>query len=109
MADWLERAVAVREVSVSSSAQGGHKNVCRRKEPSDCVSFRRAVERQRFHTLNTQDTKPRTTQHSLQTPYTLELDLGPFPPDVARSFPPELPIVQSVVCLKERFPPTSYT
>ena len=39
--------------------------------------------------LNTHDTKPRTTKHSLQTPYTLELNLGPFPLDVTRSFPPE--------------------
>ena len=42
------------------------------------------VKRQRFHTLNTRDTNPRTIQqHSLQTSYTLELDLGLFPPDVA--------------------------
>ena len=38
----------------------------------------------RFHTLNKHDTKTRTTQqHSLQTPYTWELYLDPFPPDVA--------------------------
>ena len=52
--------------------------------------FRKTVERQLFHTPNTHDTKLRKTQqHSLQMPYTLELDLGQFPPDVARSFPPE--------------------
>ena len=66
----------------------GHKNLCRCREPSDYVSLCRAVETQQFHTLNTHDTKPRTHQHSLQTPYMLELDLGPFPPDVAHSFPP---------------------
>ena len=76
MAEWLECAVALREVSGASPGQGGHKNLCGCKEPSDYVSFRRTVERQRFHTLNTHDTKPRTTQqHSLQTLYTLELDL----------------------------------
>ena len=39
-----------------------------------------------IHTIQSQE------QHdniSLQTPYTLELELGPFLPDVARSFPPE--------------------
>ena len=46
------------------------------------------VKRHRFHTLSTHDTKPRTTeQYSLQTPYTLELDLGPFQPDVAHFLP----------------------
>ena len=85
MADWLERAVAVREISGSSPGRGGYKNLFGRRELSDYVSFRRAVERQRFHTLNTHDTKPRTTeQHFLQTPYTVELDIGPFPPDFAR-------------------------
>ena len=69
-----------REVSSSILGQGGLKNVCGRKEPSDYISFLRAVERQRLHTLNTLDTKGRTTQqHSLQTPYTLELNICPFP------------------------------
>ena len=73
-----------------------HKNPCRRKEPSDYAIFRRAVKRQRLHTLNTHDMKPRTTQqHFIQTPYTLELDFIPFPQDVDRSFPPEWPIVSS--------------
>ena len=90
MAEWLERAVAMLEVSGQSPGRGRHKNLCERREPSDHVSFRRDVKRQRFHTLNTHDKDPRTTQqHSLQTPYTLELDLGPFPSDVARIFPPE--------------------
>ena len=110
MTEWLESAVAVREVSGSIPGWGGHKNLCGRRETSDYVSSRRAVERQRFHTFNTHVTKPRTKQqHSLQTPYTLELDLGPFPPDVARSFPPEWPIVPSVVCPRKRFPSTSYS
>ena len=74
------------------------------------VSLRRAVKRQWSHTLNTHNTKPRTTQqNSLQMPYTLELDLGLFPPDAARSFPPKCPIVPSVVCLRKMFPPTRYT
>ena len=81
-------AVAV-QVSGSSPVRGGHKNLCRHREPSDYVSFRRTVTIQRFCTLNTHDTKPRTQQHSLQRPYILELDLCPFPPDIARSFPPE--------------------
>ena len=65
MAEWLERAVAVREVSGSNPGRGGHKNLCWRREPSGYVSFRRAVKWQRFHALNTLNTKPRTTQHSL--------------------------------------------
>ena len=90
VAEWLERAVDVWEVSGSSPGRSEHKNLCGRRGTSDYVSFRRAVKRQRFRTLNTHDAKPRTTQqHSLQTPYTLEMDLGPFPPDVAQSFPPE--------------------
>ena len=48
----LERALAVREVLDSLSGRGGHKNRWGRKEPSDYVSFRRAVNRQRFHTIN---------------------------------------------------------
>ena len=79
MAEWLQRAG-------SSPDRGGHKNFCGLREPSDYVSFRKAVERQRFHTLNAHDT---TQQHSLQTHYTLELHLSPFLPGVASSFPPE--------------------
>ena len=87
MAEWLEHTVTVREVSGSSPSRNGHKNHCGCMEPSDYISFRRGVKRQWFHTLNTHNTKPRTTQqHSLQVPYMLELDLGP---DVARSFPPK--------------------
>ena len=53
MAEWLERAVAVLNASGSSPSRGGTKNFYRRTEPYDHVSFRRAVERQWFHTLNT--------------------------------------------------------
>ena len=89
VAEWLDRAVAVREVSGLSPDRDGHKNLCGRREPSNYVSFHRDVERQRFHTLNTHNTNKNTTQQgSLQTPYTFELDLGPFPPDVAL-IPPE--------------------
>ena len=64
------------------------------------ISFRRAVGRWRFHTLNTHDTKPKKQQqHYLQTPYTLEL--GPFPSDVAHSFPSKWPILLSVVSEKK--------
>ena len=63
-------------------------NLCGCKEPSDNVSFYRAVKMHWFCTLNTHDTKPRTPQqHSLQTPYTLELDHGPFPTDVPHFLP----------------------
>ena len=50
--EWLERAVAVWEVSGSRPGKGGHKNLSGCKEP-DCVSFCRAVNKQRFHTLIT--------------------------------------------------------
>ena len=76
--------VAVREVSGLIPGRDAHKNLCGRREPLDYVSFLRAVKRKRFNTLNTHDTKPSTIQqHSLQTPYTLELNLSPFPPDAA--------------------------
>ena len=90
MAEWLESAVAMREFSGSSPGRVGHKNLCRCREPSDYVSFHRAVERQWFHTLiHMIQSQEQQQQHSLETPYTLELDLSPFPPDVTRSFPPE--------------------
>ena len=50
MVELLDRAVAVWEVSGSSPGRGGHTNVCGRRELSDYVSFRRAVEIQRLHT-----------------------------------------------------------
>ena len=56
MVEWLERAIAVGKVSGSTPGRGGHKNLCGRRE-NDYVSSRRAVKRQRFHTLNTHDTK----------------------------------------------------
>ena len=50
--EWLERVVAVREVSGSIPDLGEHKNLYRRGQPSDYISsFRRVVKRQRFHTL----------------------------------------------------------
>ena len=61
MAELLEPAGAMREVSGSSPSLGGHKNLCGRREPPDYVSFRRVVKRMPLHTLNTHDTKPRTT------------------------------------------------
>ena len=48
VAEWLERAVTVREVSGSIPGRGGHKTHCRRRV---YVNIRRAVERQRFHNL----------------------------------------------------------
>ena len=47
------------------------------------VSFRRAVKRQELHTFK-HERYIAKSNISLQTPHTLELDLGPFPPDVAR-------------------------
>ena len=78
MAEWLESVVIVREFSGSIPGQDGHKILCGGREPFDYVSIRRAVKGQRLHILKTHDSKPRTTrQHSLQTLYTLELDLCP--------------------------------
>ena len=51
MTEWLERAVAVREVSGSIPGRCGHKNLSERREPPDDVSFRMVVKRQRFHTF----------------------------------------------------------
>ena len=42
VAQWLEHA----GVSGSSPVRGGNKTLCGRREPSDYVSFRRAVKRQ---------------------------------------------------------------
>ena len=56
--------VAVREVLGSIPGRGGHKNLCGGKEPSDYVSFRRAVKKEQFHTL-----KPRyKTKNNLKFP-----------------------------------------
>ena len=51
VAEWLERAVAVREVLGSSSGWDRHKKLCGRRVPSDYVIFRMAVKRQRFRTF----------------------------------------------------------
>ena len=105
----LVRAIAVREVPGSSHGRCRHKNLCRRREPSDSVSFRRAVKRRRFHTLNTHDTKPK--QHN-NTPYKrLHVGTGP------RSVPTRCRLVissrmtnRAICCVPERrFPPTIYT
>ena len=65
MAEWLERALAVGEVSGSIPSRCKHKNLCGRRGPTDYMNFRRAVKRQRFHTLETHDTTPRTTLYFL--------------------------------------------
>ena len=41
-----------------------------------------------IHLINTIQTQEQHNK-TLQTTYTLELDLGPFPPDVTCSFPPK--------------------
>ena len=70
MAEWLERAVPVREFSGSSPDRGRHKKTFAGvRGPSDYVIFRRV------------------SIHSLQTFYTLELDLRPFPTDVTHFLP----------------------
>ena len=51
VAEWLEGALSMREVSGSILDQSKYKNLCGGREPSDCVGFRRIVKRQRFHTL----------------------------------------------------------
>ena len=105
VAEWLERAVAVRRSQDRIPAGADiKKNLCRRRDLLT-TSFSAGLSKysgsiHSIHTIQSQE------QHSLQTPYALELDLGPFPPDIARSFSP---IVSSVVCLRERFPPTTYT
>ena len=86
MAEWLERAVAVREISGSIPCRGGHKPLCIRRKPSGYVSFRRTVKRQWFHTLKY---TIQSQEHSLQILHTLDLDLdlGPFPADVNHFLP----------------------
>ena len=86
---WVARACGCRAggLEIESRPMQTQKNFYGRRGASDYVIFRRAVKRQPFHI---HDTKPRTTQqHSSRTPYTLELDQGLFPPDIARSFLPE--------------------
>ena len=53
VAEWLERTVAVREVS-GSPVEVDKKNHCGYREPSDYISFRRAFKEQCFNTLKTQ-------------------------------------------------------
>ena len=71
--------IYAQDVLGSIPARKGHKNLCWPREPSEYVRFCRAVKGSGSLLLNTQY-KPRTTQqHSLQTLYTLDLDLGTFP------------------------------
>ena len=87
----------------------GHKNLLS-SSSSDYFSFRRAVKRQRLHTLRYKAKNSTTTfPNKHLTVFTLELDLDPLPPDVVHSFPPEWPMAPSVVYLRKSFPPTSYT
>ena len=97
-------ARACGRARVRVPAEADTKN-CGRRKPSDYVSFRRAVEWQRFHTLNKHDTKPRTTL------LTNALHFGPgyrSVPTRCRSLISSR-MTDSVVCLRKRFPPTSYT
>ena len=66
VAEWLERAVVVLEVSGSSPSRVRQKNLCGRREPSDYISFRKAVKGQRFHALK--QTIQRQVQHN-NVPY----------------------------------------
>ena len=95
--EWL-----VWEISGSSTGRGGHKNLSKRREPSKYVSFRRAVERQRFHTLHTHDTKAKNNTTTLLT-NALHVGTG------YRSFRPKWPMAPSVVYLRKSFPSTIYT
>ena len=80
MAEWPEGAVAMREVLGYIPGQGELKNIWGRGKLSDCISFRRAVKRQRFHTLKkcTIQSQIQHNNNSLQSLSTLELYLGPF-------------------------------
>ena len=107
MVDWLERAVAVREISDSSPGRGGHKTFANvGNHLASSVSA--GLSKDKLRTLNTHDTKPRKIQqHSLKTPYTLELDLDPFH---QMSFISSRRTFSSIYCISEkRFPPSSYT
>ena len=85
MAELLERAVDVREVSGSSPVSSGHNNLCSDWEHFWYISFCKAVKRQQFLTLNKHTIQNQEQQRklSLQTFYKLELHLGLFPADVA--------------------------
>ena len=75
--EWLERAVAMWEVSDSIPCRGGHKNLCGGWKTSDFVSFRKALKRKWFHKLNTYGRKATNSINiSLQVLYTLEPVLG---------------------------------
>ena len=90
MAELLEHTVAVREVSSSSPGRGGHKtfaNVGNLLTTS--ISAWLSNDSDSIHLIHTMQSQEQHNNTPYKTPYTLELDLGPFPPDVARSFPTE--------------------
>ena len=58
VAEWLERAGAVCEVSGSGPGWGGHKNLC---NVGNLLTTSVSTGKQ-FHTLNTHDNKTRSTQ-----------------------------------------------
>ena len=103
-AEWLKCRA---EVSGSSPGRGRHKGLCGRREPSDYVSFRRAVERPRFHTLNTNHTMPRTTLIT----NALHVRTGSrFVPTRCHSLVSSRMTYRAICCMSEkRFPPASYT
>ena len=82
MVERLECVAAMLEVSVSTPDRGEHKTPCSGREPSDCISFRRPVKNQWFHALKHEiQSQEQFNNITLQTLYTLELDLDPFPTD----------------------------
>ena len=81
--EWLERALALREVLASIPGRGGHKKFYGSRKLLN-ISFRMADKRQQFNTLkHTMQSQEQHNNSSLQRLYALELDLSPFPPDVA--------------------------
>ena len=86
MVEWLERAFAMRNVSGSVPSRGGHKTL---EDVWDLLtpSVSAGLSKNSGYMLLTHDTKPKPTQHSLQTLYTLEMDLGPFPTAVTHFLP----------------------
>ena len=74
------------QVSGSIPGQDGHKSFCDGREYFDYVSFHRAVKGHQFHTLkHTKQSQEQRNNISLQTLYTLELDLCPLPTDGVHS------------------------
>ena len=76
---WLERVLGVGKVSELISVREGHKIFEVVGNPLTTSISGLSKDSGSVHTIQSQD------QHnniSLPTPYTLELDLGPFSPDV---------------------------